>query len=72
MSYRVTAPYVTLKVRDASGGPVVVGFYAGAIVPEGVDEASLKHHLDHKLVEEVKDESPPEPRAPARPSASKS
>lgn len=62
MSYRVTAPYVTLKVRDASGGPVVVGFYAGAIVPDDVDAASLKHHLNHKLVEEV---AAPQPEKPA-------
>lgn len=61
MSYRVTAPYVTLKVKDATGSPVITGFYRGAVVPEGVDEASLKHHLDSGMVEEVGSKDAPKP-----------
>lgn len=51
MTYRVVAPYVTLKVptRDA-GGYQMVGFYAGAPVPDDVEPANLQHHLDAGLV----------------------
>ena len=51
-SYRVTAPYVTLKVKDAAGADVLVGFYEGAVVSD-VEEESLKHHLDTGLVEKL-------------------
>ena len=53
-AYRVTAPYVTLKVRDQAGAWVLAGFYEGAVV-SGVDEASLRHHLDGGMVEKVED-----------------
>lgn len=45
---RVTAPYVTLKVKDIAGGDVVVGYYAGAVV-ENVDDASAQHHIDNDM-----------------------
>jgi len=51
-SYRVTAPYATLKVKDAAGADVLVGFYEGAVVSD-VEEESLKHHLDTGLVEKL-------------------
>jgi hypothetical protein len=51
--YVVTAPYVTLLVTDANGAPVIRGFYKGAVVPAGVDEGSLLHHLDCGMVAEV-------------------
>lgn len=51
-AYRVVAPYVTLKVKDATGADVLVGFYEGAIVSD-LDDESLKHHLDGGMVEKV-------------------
>jgi hypothetical protein len=51
-SYRVVAPYVTLKVKDAAGADVLVGFYEGAIVSD-VEEESLKHHLDGEMLEKL-------------------
>jgi hypothetical protein len=52
--YVVTAPYVVLTV-PTTDGPQVRGFYAGAPVPDGVSEESLKHHLDNDLIAEQKD-----------------
>lgn len=51
-SYRVVAPYVTLKVKDPTGADVLIGFYEGAVVSE-VDEDSLKSHLDGGMLEKV-------------------
>jgi hypothetical protein len=52
--YRVIAPYVTLKTRrTATGSEAILGFHEGAIVPEDVSEASIKHHLERGLIEEV-------------------
>ena len=51
-SYRVVAPYVTLKVKDAAGAEVLVGFYEGAIVSD-VDPDLLKNHLDRGLLEKA-------------------
>ena len=54
--YKVVAPYVTLRVKDQSGGTVVTGFYAGAVLDaDQVDEASLQHHLDGGLLVEEGD-----------------
>ena len=64
-AFRVTAPYVTLKVKDVTGQPVVQGFYAGAVVPDPVDGDSLQKHLRTGMVEEVSAPEPaPEPEAP--------
>lgn len=73
--YRVTAPYVTLKVRDVTGKASVMGFYKDARVDrDQVDSASLKRHLDRGYVELVEQgeparESTPEPQGepPAEP-----
>lgn len=51
-SYRVTAPYVTLKVKDTAGAEVLVGFYEGAIVSD-VDQESLDSHVEKGLLEKV-------------------
>lgn len=52
-SYKVLAPYVTLKVPDdATGALVIRGFYAGAPVPDDIDPANLQHHIDSGLVVE--------------------
>lgn len=51
MAYKVVAPYVTLKVpTKEAGGYQMVGFYAGAPVPEDIEPANLQHHLDAGLV----------------------
>jgi len=67
-SYRVVAPYVTLKVKDTNGKDVIVGYYDGAVVTDDqVDAESLKHHLDSGMVEKVEDapaEAPAEPKEP--------
>lgn len=53
MAYRVTAPFVLLKVKDpVTGAYTFQGLYEGAIVQE-VDPDNLKHHLDLEMVEEV-------------------
>lgn len=59
-SFRVTAPYVTLKIKDPlSGTAMVNGFYTGAIVTDDrVDEASLKRHIDRGWVEAVEQPAP--------------
>lgn len=54
-SYRVIAPYVTLRVKDVSGAPVLLGFYQGAVV-ENVDAESLRHHLEDGLLEKLDSE----------------
>jgi hypothetical protein len=59
--YVVTAPYVTMQVVDTNGASVIRGFYKGAAVPAGVDEASLLHHLDCGMVAEVPDVPAEEP-----------
>lgn len=51
-AYRVTAPYVTLKVKDPAGADVLIGFYEGAVVTD-VDPESLEHHLDGEMLEKV-------------------
>lgn len=51
-SYRVTAPYVTLKVKDAAGADVLVGFYEGAVVSD-VEPDSLEHHLEGGMLEKL-------------------
>ena len=43
--YHVSAPYVTLKVRDMNGAEFVQGFYAGAMVSDPVAGESLDKHI---------------------------
>lgn len=50
-SVKVVAPYVTLKVKDVTGQSVVQGFYAGAVIPDPVDNDSLQKHLRTGMVE---------------------
>jgi hypothetical protein len=68
VSYKVVAPYVTLKVKDLSGTPVVQGFYAGAVVGDVVDEAQAKAQADAGLLEEFSVPTA-EPEPPAAPVA---
>jgi hypothetical protein len=67
---KVTAPYVTLKVTDDNGQPVVRGFYEGALVPvDQVAESSVAHHVKSGMAEVVAD-APDEAGASARSSRS--
>jgi hypothetical protein len=50
--YKVTAPYITVKVETPLGSQVQ-GFAAGALLPDGVVEESIRHHLRRKMIEEV-------------------
>lgn len=53
-TYRVTAPYVTLRVNDElSGGQKLIGFYTGAILPPGTDGEDLARHIRKGMVEKV-------------------
>lgn len=65
--YVVTAPYVTLKVKDSNGAWVLRGVYKGGQFAEGdIDPDSLQHHLDSDLMEPVDKpaEQPAKPEAP--------
>lgn len=63
ITYRVTAPYVVLRVKDSVGLWSVKGFYAGAILAKSdVDDASLERHVGRGWVEKVETA---EPQAPA-------
>jgi hypothetical protein len=50
-SFVVVAPYVTLRVKDQLGNWQLRGFLEGGVVKrEDIEDASLRHHLDSKLV----------------------
>lgn len=55
---RVTAPYVTLQVTDATNASVLLGYYEGAIV-ENVEETSARHHIEGGMAEEVEPDAEP-------------
>ena len=58
---RVTAPFVTLPVKDANGATVVQGFYKDMLA-HNVEQESLERHLRKGMVEEVSDTpAAPEP-----------
>jgi hypothetical protein len=52
-TYRVTAPYVTLKSKSDQGGEVVLGYYEGALVPETVNLEDLARHIRKGMVEKL-------------------
>lgn len=52
-TYRVTAPYITLKSRSDTGGQVVLGYFEGALVPETVDLEDLARHIRKGMVEKL-------------------
>jgi hypothetical protein len=65
-SYRVVAPYVTLKVKDDTGSSVVRGYYEGGIVDNVADEDQAKAQMDLGLLEKVKaSEAPKQDEPPA-------
>lgn len=72
-AYRVIAPYVTLKVTDTNGQPVVMGYYRDGIVHDPVPGEVLDKHLRQGLIEKwtaAKPEATPTPdtsrKAPGR------
>lgn len=48
--YIVTAPYVTLRVKDQQGAEVLLGFYEAATVPDSVVKEDLERHLRKGMV----------------------
>jgi len=48
--YVVSAPYITLRVPDATGADIITGFYAGAPVPENVNAEDLERHLRKDMI----------------------
>lgn len=66
-TYKVLAPYVTLKVKDVNGQDTVQGFYAGAVV-SAVDGPGLEKHLRLGMVEKTNQQDAsqvgPVPEAP--------
>lgn len=63
-AYRVTAPYVTLKVKDVSGVTIVQGYYAGGVVQDPIEDDQFDKHVRNGWVEEAA-ASEPEPERPA-------
>lgn len=67
-AYRVTAPYVTLKVKDVSGVTVVQGYYAGGVVQDPLEDEQFEKHVRNGWIEEAEDapaeEVPETPEAP--------
>lgn len=64
-SYKVIAPYVTLKVKDLNGRDVIQGFLAEGVVKDPVADAAFEKHVRTGLIKAVEDAEPePEP-APA-------
>jgi hypothetical protein len=45
-AYLVTAPYVTLKVKDFNGVTIVQGYYAGGIVQDPIEDAQFEKHVN--------------------------
>jgi len=42
MGYKVTAPYVTLRVKDDIGSDVTKGFYAGGVLPDDANAEDVE------------------------------
>lgn len=50
--YRVTAPYATLRVPNEVGQEILVGFYEGAVLPQGINRDDLDRHIRKGMVAE--------------------
>lgn len=50
--YVVTAPYITVRVKDDLGSDVIQGFYKGGVLPEGVHQDDLDRHVRKGMVAE--------------------
>lgn len=64
-SYKVLAPFVTLKVKDANGQTVVQGYYADGVVQNPIEGDTLDKHVRTGLIEPVEDVEPESEPAPA-------
>lgn len=51
--YIVTAPYVTLRVKDQTGKEVLLGFYEAAPVPDSVAKDDLERHIRKGMIAEA-------------------
>ena len=51
-SYRVVAPYITVKTMTPDGMQIR-GLHAGAMVPPDVTPESIGHHVTLGLIEEI-------------------
>lgn len=52
-AYLVTAPYVTLKVKDVSGVEIIQGYYAGGVVQNPVEDKQFEKHVRNGWVEKT-------------------
>jgi len=50
--YRVTAPYVTVRVSN-QGSETVLGFYEGGVLPDSAVQESLDSLLAKGMIEEI-------------------
>ena len=51
--YRVTAPYVTVRVTPPGGGETVLGFYEGGVLPDTALQESIDSLLAKGMIEEL-------------------
>lgn len=52
-TYRVTAPFVTLKVKDFNGQTVVKGYYLDGIVQDPVEDEQFEKHVRNGWIEKA-------------------
>lgn len=50
MSYKVTAAYATLRVKNEMDQDVLLGFYEGAVLPDSVNQEDLERHVRKGMV----------------------
>lgn len=63
-TYRVTAPFVTLKVKDFNGMTVVQGYYLDGLATDPIEDEQFEKHVRNGWVEKV---DAPEAEEPAEP-----
>ena len=64
-SYKVLAPYVTVKVKDVSGQNVMLGYYQNGLFHDPVDQEHVDALAELGMVEKAEVAAEPEPEAPA-------
>lgn len=52
-TYRVTAPFVTLKVKDFNGLTVVQGYYLDGLATDPIEDEQFKKHVRNGWVEKI-------------------
>ena len=53
-TYRVTAPYVTIRIRDdITGAWSLRGFFPGAVLPASTHPEDIARHLRKTMIEKV-------------------